>query len=117
MSGIFLLLATAKGAPPAVSGYALFGGGTTSATTGGLLLTTVKYTYSNNAISSGTKLGTARSNLAGAGNATVGVFGGGTTGSNTAVTDIYTYSGDGVVSGTNLGTARYWLGGAGKTHQ
>jgi len=57
----------------------------------------------------GTALGTARYNLAAAGNTTVGIFSGGLTTAVTAVTDKYTYSGDSVSAGTSLGAARYGL--------
>ncbi len=64
-------------------------------------------------MTAGTVLGTARRGLAGCGNSTVGIFGGGLTFTNT---DKYTYSGDVVTAGTVLGLARYRLTTTSNSH-
>ena len=62
-------------------------------------VTTNIYTYSNNAVATGTNLTADSSYGAAAGNSTLGIF---AIGNDTVTTNIYTYSNNAVATGTNL---------------
>lgn len=94
----------------AIPGWALFAGGTLA----NPYANTSKYIYGNDTSSAGTGLAAAKSSLAGAGNATIGVFRGGDYyGTAQSTTDIYTYSSDVVTAGAALIVAITGLAAAG----
>lgn len=67
--------------------------------------TTDKYVYATDARTLGTALGQARGFLAGAGNSTVGIFGGGRYPTQSAHVDAYVYTSAAVTTGTSLSQA------------
>jgi hypothetical protein len=117
MNGLLLLLGAGHtGSAPAAIPYALLSGGLNSSNN--TLVTSLLYSLSSNAVTSGASLTQGnRAESGTAGNTSVALISGGFTSgsSSTAATDVYTISAATMAGGTSLGTARAQLSGAGTT--